>query len=649
MKNLNDNGGPVPNHIDDPDLIAYLDGELLRSEQEDARAHLESCWQCRSRLSRVEDNIENFLRLRQAIAPVELPPSDSAILRFRQRLAAHSTVPVSLRFRYHMLIPRWRNLIPDSGFLLRHKKPALASALAVIVLSVAIFDPLDFTLASADELLTRAGAYEFLHESPGTRVVRSTVRIDRINRSRKTEQNIGRVETAFDNASSSVYVAAESASGISGKQTLPDRETLGSVTFFYDKFSPQLTRYLSEQKWFPQVSASAYRRLIAARGLSGQEGAFSRRQGKTVEIHHGFKAAHDSGIKETVLLLNASSYAPQGVSILANEGGEDVEYRLTRTSFESLERSSELAQLFEVSKSGSVLPNSDLLKSGEVETRNSKLDTVTPSARLPVTPSPTASAELEVEVLRLLNSAGADLGEQVDVTRTAEGSLRVSGIVETEQRKNEILRALQTVKDNPAVRVEVQTVAEAISQRAQNKQDSRRETVEGIEIAADTFPAYADLRASMTDEEARVFAARVVSRSHSAMRHAWALKRLMAQFSPEALRSLPPEAHAKWLALIQSHARSFERETASLRQQLQPIFSSGVAPGGAGAGENRNDAELARAVTRLVELASVNYDVVRSAFTVTREPAVFSAIKTPQFWQSLRNAEAVAASIQRSH
>src|SRR5205823_4595740 len=98
---------------------------------------------------------------------------------------------------------------------------------------------------------------------------------------------------------------------------------------------------------------------------------------------------------------------------------------------------------------------------------------VSPSPHLPVSPSPPiATAELEVEVLRLLHQAGADLGEQLSVTRRPEGELRVEGIVETDQRKQEILRALNSVVSNPAVKVEVNTVAEALKQRERSRPSS---------------------------------------------------------------------------------------------------------------------------------------------------------------------------------
>ena len=53
------------------------------------------------------------------------------------------------------------------------------------------------------------------------------------------------------------------------------------------------------------------------------------------------------------------------------------------------------------------------------------------------TPSP-ASAELEVDVAYLLNQAKADRNEQVALTRSAGGSLRVEGVVDTSRAKRGI-------------------------------------------------------------------------------------------------------------------------------------------------------------------------------------------------------------------
>src|ERR1044072_3016666 len=86
------------------------------------------------------------------------------------------------------------------------------------------------------------------------------------------------------------------------------------------------------------------------------------------------------------------------------------------------------------------------------------------SSRVPPSPTtstpPVASAELEVDVAYLLNRAKADRNEQVNLTRSAGGSLRVEGVVESEQRRNELLQALGPVSNTPAVKIEIRTVAE---------------------------------------------------------------------------------------------------------------------------------------------------------------------------------------------
>ena len=90
MKTITKNDSATVRHLEDDDLISFLDGELLPDEQQRARLHLEKCWDCRSRLNLTEGSVENFVRLRQeTLLPRELPPSGPALDLFRHRLAAH--------------------------------------------------------------------------------------------------------------------------------------------------------------------------------------------------------------------------------------------------------------------------------------------------------------------------------------------------------------------------------------------------------------------------------------------------------------------------------------------------------------------------------------------------------------------------------
>ena len=131
-----------------------------------------------------------------------------------------------------------------------------------------------------------------------------------------------------------------------------------------------------------------------------------------------------------------------------------------------------------------------------------------------------------------------------------------------------------------------------------------------------------------------------------AMRHAGALKRLINQFSPQDLRELTPEARAKWVALVRSHANAFQAETAALRQELQPIFFSSPSA----AVESPiidSDEGLMRAVTRLFDLGSGNDARIRLAFSVSSSGG--GATISPQLWGLLKSAENLAAAIQRVH
>src|SRR5688500_16838521 len=188
MKTIND-GNPLPRHLDADDLIAFLDGEVSRAEQDCTRTHLEGCWNCRSRLLAVQNSIESFLRLRKQILPPDNPPSGATMAQFRRRLSQHASAPVTLRSHLHWLrslmpasfgrgavvtrsqrerekdksgLSSWNRLFPGSDLIWNYKKTALATGLAVLVLLALLIDPLGFNHVSAGELLARADSYEFL-------------------------------------------------------------------------------------------------------------------------------------------------------------------------------------------------------------------------------------------------------------------------------------------------------------------------------------------------------------------------------------------------------------------------------------------------------------------------------------------------------
>jgi hypothetical protein len=132
------------------------------------------------------------------------------------------------------------------------------------------------------------------------------------------------------------------------------------------------------------------------------------------------------------------------------------------------------------------------------------------------------------------------------------------------------------------------------------------------------------------------------------MRHVFALKRLAEQFNEEQVHALSPDARAKRLSMFREHARQFESETRSLREQLEGVFASSAAlSSDASVGtEINSEADLVRTVHRLFELSSSYNKAIGSAFAISSGESTNSAINRPQFWQLLRNAEKLAKAIQ---
>ncbi|HLA11914.1 MAG TPA: sigma-70 family RNA polymerase sigma factor [Pyrinomonadaceae bacterium] len=326
-----------------------------------------------------------------------------------------------------------------------------------------------------------------------------------------------------------------------------------------------------------------------------------------------------------------------------------VEYRFTEISFEAQDPRSVPSSVFEA--------NSELLsENGLKELKLNKPMSNVDGHSVP-TSSASALTDLEVEVTYLLNQARADLGEQVSLTRLADGRLRVFGIVDTGNRKAEIVRALSSVANNPAIRIEVWTVEEAIRQQKQRTFDTQvagsLTAREGAHLPVDSqlrrYLSARGVQEGQIDEELRALASRMIVRSGQAMSHVFALKRLSEQFTEEQVYSLSPDARVKRMFMFHQHARAFQLETRLLREQLQDVFGPLPAPSsGSGARIEINDeAALVRTVYRLFDLSGNYNKAIGSAFAISQESGS-STINTPQFWQLIISAEELASALREA-
>jgi len=395
--------------------------------------------------------------------------------------------------------------------------------------------------------------------------------------------------------------------------------------------------------WQLQPSAQSFALLIEQPALAEVE----ERSATYVLRYEKARTIGASQLLKATLTLSKSDLHPIEQTLLVLRGDVLREFRFVEASFELVPLKDVAPTVFEIEPEltgGAGEPG----RPEDWAFRDLTASRVPPSSS--TSAPPVASAELEVDVAYLLNRAKADLNEQVNLTRSAGGSLRVEGVVESQERKDEFLRALAPVLNNPAVTIEIRTLAE----NRQRALHSGSVSVQEIEETANTVAVDADLRAYFLkrdpggpiDESIRNYSSQTVNRAYSAFFHAVELKRLIHRFANVDMRTVAPDARSKFLEMVHEHATAFERKNVLLREELQPVFSPGTE---LSVGEDKliqSDAELARAVEQLHKLALFNTDAVRSAFTISSQ-SFPTAIKSPSFWQSLQKAEQLARQIRQ--
>jgi hypothetical protein len=395
-----------------------------------------------------------------------------------------------------------------------------------------------------------------------------------------------------------------------------------------------------EDIWQLDPSAAAFRSFIAEPAAAQVE----RRSTSYVLRYEKERAIGASRLLKATLTLNQSDLRPIEQTLLVQRGGELREYRFVEASFELVPIKAVDKKVFEIEPelTGGARPNG---RTGDWAHRDLTFSRVPPSTSA-LAPA-VASAELEVDVAYLLNQAKADRNEQVTLTRSAGGSLRVEGLVDDEQRKGELLRALAPVSQNPAVTIEIRTIAEALQRTTVSGAVSvqrREETANTVAVDSE-LREYFSRRDQDVDEAARSFSSRVVNRAYRAVFHAISLRRVVNRFANVDMRTVAPDARAKWLAMVREHASAYAREMAILREELRPIFFARASSGVADEMAIANDAELAAAVEKLHKLALANNEAVQMAFTISaRSSAV--ALKS-SFWNLSASAERLTQRIER--
>ena len=618
---------PFVPHLNDVQLVAYQDGEMPRAELETARTHVESCWICRSRLGAVQEDIDRFLEARKILLPATPAFAESRVEQFRQRLQRHAVenegAGASLASRaWDGLTAALRGFASAVG---QHRKAAIAAGLAACLLVVMFTDVLN-TRVSADTVLARSTRYETEHRPAKGQVSRVSVRVEKIDRQKGGAQQLGTIIAVHDSETPVTYWDAHSLSG-SFENTAADEAAriTGSMmraVLPNDNENAPLIEYLDQQRWLPDFSVDGFRRLVGSRGSSETS---AQRTGDVFELHYPFAPGHSSGITEARLLVSAQDYAPMSISILTSAEHAAQEYRFTRTSLASEPRSAELAHLI-------VSPGAS-----EVSVTHSSPGNAgaTPPLQksVPLNYANSRATSEEIEAAEALHKVDACLGEEVYLFPMSDGSLLVQGLVDSPARREAIRQSLRTVSG--PLRMEIYVPRELKNgSELYSPPDRFAGGAEAGENAAGSVPTtLADLSSSSmplhdriykhlsrsgvpgeeTEKEVAIFSNEVVTHARQTFLHAWALKKLDREFSPERVSGLSASELREVEKIRQDHQKWIANLADRQAEMLFTIADSPAVASMSEAASGQTDSDT------LLRLAREQNDLVRSLFTTSQQ------------------------------
>jgi DNA-directed RNA polymerase specialized sigma24 family protein len=487
------------------------------------------------------------------------------------------------------IAPSWRGRI---GLVLRTmlRPPALAwSAIILIALIIGGFSSYYWRASSSDpnELLKRSvrveatdlnglAEHQLLHveetAADGRVLFQGSVDVWKDGAGR-------RMRRLYDENKHLIAEDWHAAEGRSGSNLIPQDESL-----------PDPERvFAASSLWREEVSASAFQ-AIAGRGLT------LRRVDGNYEITSSV-LNHDLHLTSATLVLNGRLHTV-GEILQFRDGSSQNTVRFVQTAYERRPVASTPAGVFDPSglDGRSRLEPSSPLRSRSLEALNPASD-----LRL---------VELHIAVLGELNKLGADVGEPLEVRRTSEGRIRISGTVQDAARRRAILAAFDELTDRRLLDVSVFSGEEIPVTRSTGAMRTP-ESARVYDVDNDRAPADALIRkhfsqmgmsSDRVDTLAAQFSRDALVHGQRAVQEAYALDRLGREFSASELREIDAVAQHQWAGMAATHAMALSRELRDLHLQIMDLAPDGAidSPTGDFAAQVQNAGQFGRAVHALL-------------------------------------------------
>ena len=507
------------NHLTSRQMLAYLDGELSRSETHHAEDHLHSCWTCRSKVERLTADIATILDAQNESFSTALPPPPRPWPSFNALLARNASPPPT---------PLWARTFAHVNSLLSPARVLVSSAAIVVlvILAYSVFRPRP---VSAKEVLRRVQIAD---------TNRSTITRDQVIRERVHIRKTMRGENHSQSMQVDTWKSLTAA-----YWNAPDHDSVAAdLEAQYRAHNIPIGLPLSA------TSADSWGKVAGGSPTVSQQGS---------DVDLSFAASGDSAtgaVERVNLLIQPETWKVKQMTLEF----PDASFEVTEDDFSVVPVSAvplELLAYLEPEATPQML----------VQPVAHRLSGV--AASLIHVPAVNLD-KAEMDVYATLHRLNADLGEPVTVTRSSH-SVQVGLWQLPPDRQNELRAALEP---KPGVEVELAAplTSGAISSPAI-----------APPIAAASGPLYIPAESGGDDQrllklfgsvkKEQEFTDQALATSTAILSHLYALRNLQEQFPPEKEQSLPSEQRAQLAALVHDHAAAAAVSLDTLRTQLAPL------------------------------------------------------------------------------
>jgi DNA-directed RNA polymerase specialized sigma24 family protein len=311
--------------------------------------------------------------------------------------------------------------------------------------------------------------------------------------------------------------------------------------------------------WNQDLSASAFRRLAG-------------KETRLVPLDGGYELATVEPIKGHPQLISATlvldrHLSPVRQTMRVRTGAGIHEVRFIQTDFERRPSSAVPDAVFDP----------EYVEPQSVQDRHSSLNPqeISGAAGIDV-----QLAQLQVAVLYQLNNLGADIGEPIEVMRTPEGHIRISGTVADSALKQEIVSHLKTLEDHELLNINLISPHEMRAQASLAHPGTPEDTSvydinQGKPILDATLRRYLEgkgLSGTRLNSAVEQYSHAALQHAQRALQNAYALDRLGSALSATELNSIGLASQLQWTEMVGKHSVDLEEQLRGLQGQLTPIL-----------------------------------------------------------------------------